>query len=58
MCSHVMSVIFCEVMRCTGMQSHEFVMRCGWLRCHVVWFEVVVGCGNLEGELVIRATKY
>ena len=31
MCSHVMSVICCEVMRC-----HEFVMRCGWLQCHVV----------------------
>ena len=33
-------------MRCNGMGSYEFVMRCGWLRCHVVWFEVVVWCGD------------
>ena len=58
MCSHVMSVTCCEVMRCKGMRSHEFVMICGWLRCHVVWFEVVVWCGELEEELVIRTTKY
>ena len=58
MCSHMMSVICCEVMRCNGMRSHEFVMRCGWLRCHVVWFEVVVWCGELEDELVIRTTKH
>ena len=49
----------CKVMRRNGMRSHEFVMRCGWLRCHVVWFEVVVGCRELEDELVIRTTtKY
>ena len=36
MCSHAMSVICCEVMRRNGMRPHEFVMRCGWLRCHVV----------------------
>ena len=56
--SHVMSVICCEVMRCNGMRSHEFVVRCGWLRCHVVWFEVVVSRGEVEDELVIRTTKY
>ena len=60
MCSHVMSVICCQVMRCNGMRSHEFVMRCGWLRCHVVWFEVVVWCGELENELVVllRTPRY
>ena len=42
MFSDVMSVICCEVMRCSGMRSHELLMRCGWLQCHVVWFEVVV----------------
>ena len=31
-------------------------MRCGWLRCHVVWFEVVVW-GELEDDLVIRTTQ-
>ena len=37
MSSHVMSChLFCEVMRCNGMRSYEFVMHCGWLRCHVV----------------------
>ena len=50
------AVICCEVMRCNGMRSYEFVMRCGWLRCHVVWFEVVVW-GELEDDLVIRATQ-
>ena len=43
-------------MRCNGMRSYEFVMRCGWLRCHVVWFEVVVW-GELEDDLVIRTTQ-
>ena len=43
-------------MRCNGMRSCEFVMRCGWLRCHVVWFEVVVW-GELEDDLVIRTTQ-
>ena len=38
------------------MRSYEFVMRCGWLRCHVVWFEVVVW-GELEDDLVIRTTQ-
>ena len=33
------SVICYEVMRRNGMRSYEFVMRCGWLRWHVVWFE-------------------
>ena len=46
----------CEVMRCNGMRSYEFVMRCGWLRCHGVWFEVVVW-GELEDDLVIRTTQ-
>ena len=45
-------------MRCNGMGSYEFVMRCGWLRCHVVWFEAVVWWGELEDDLVIRTTKY
>ena len=58
MCSHVMSVICCEVMRCNGMPSHEFVMRCGPAaisRC-----EVRSGCVMrlLEDELGIRSTKY
>ena len=48
----------CEMMRCNGMGSYEFVIGCGWLRCHVVWFEVVVWCGELEDDLVIRTTKY
>ena len=57
MCSHVMGVISCQVMQCNGMRSFsEFVMRCGWLRCHVVWFEVVVW-GELEDDLVIRKTQ-
>ena len=56
MCSHVMSITCCEVMRCNGMRSHEFVMRCGWLRCHFVWFEVVILRGEVD-ELVIR-TNY
>ena len=43
-------------MRCNGMRSYEFVMRCGRLRCHVVWFEVVVW-GELEDDLVIRTTQ-
>ena len=43
-------------MRCNGMRSYEFVMRCGWLRCHVVWFEVVVW-DELEDDLVIRTTQ-
>ena len=52
------AVICCEVMRCNGMRSYEFVMRCGcgWLRCHVVWFEVVVW-GELGDDLVIRTTQ-
>ena len=29
------AVICCDAMRCNGMASHGFVMRCGWLRCHV-----------------------
>ena len=58
LCSRVMRVICCEVMRCKEMRSHEFVMRCGRLRCHVVWFEVVVWCGELENILVIRTTQY
>ena len=57
MCSHAMSVICCEVMRRNGMRPHEFVMRCGWLRCHVVWLEVVVR-GEVEDELAIRTTNY
>ncbi len=44
-------------MRRTGMWSYELVMPCGWLWGHVVWFEVVVGCGELEDDVVIRATK-
>ena len=43
-------------MRCNGMRSYEFVMRCGWLRCHVAWFEVVVW-DELEDDLVIRTTQ-
>ena len=31
-------------------------MHCGWLRCHVVWFETVVW-GELEDDLVIRTTQ-
>ena len=31
-------------------------MHCGWLRCHVVWFEMVVR-GELEDDLVIRTTQ-
>ena len=50
------AVICCEVMRRNGMRSYEFVMRCGWLRCHVVWFEVVAW-GELEDDLVIRTTQ-
>ena len=38
------------------MRSYGFVMRCGWLRCHVVWFEVVVW-GELEDDLVIGTTQ-
>ena len=38
------------------MRSSEFVMRRGWLRCHVVWFEWVVW-GELEDDLVIRTTQ-
>ncbi len=30
------AVICCEVMRCNGMGSYEFVVRFGWLWCHVV----------------------
>ena len=43
-------------MRCNGIRSYEFVMRCGWLRCHVVWFEVFVW-GELENNLIIRTTQ-
>ena len=43
-------------MRCNGIRSYEFVMHCGWLRCHVVWFEMVVW-GELEDDLVIRTTQ-
>ena len=43
-------------MRCNGMRSYEFVMHCGWLRCHVVWFEMVAW-GELEDDLVIRTTQ-
>ena len=43
-------------MRCNGMRSYEFVMHCGWLRCHVVWFEMVVW-GELEDDRVIRTTQ-
>ena len=50
------AVICCEVMRCNGMRSSEFVIHCGWLRCHVVWFEMVVW-GELEDDLVIRTTQ-
>ena len=53
-CDELSSVV---KMRCNGMRSYEFVMRCGWLRCHVVWFEVVVW-GELEDDLVIRTTQY
>ena len=58
MCCPLMwwAVICCEVMRCNGMRSYEFVMRCGWLRCHVDRFEVVVW-GELEDDLVIRTTQ-
>ena len=31
-------------------------MRCGWLRCQVVWFEVVVW-GELEDDLVIGSAQ-
>ena len=44
-------------MRCNGMGSYEFLIRPGWLRCHVVWFEVVAW-GDLEDDLVIRTTLY
>ena len=50
------AVICCELMRCNGMRSYEFVMHCGWLRCHVVWFDMVVW-GELEDDLVIRTTQ-
>ena len=38
------------------MRFYEFVMYCGWLRCHVVWFEMVVW-GELADDLVIRTTQ-
>ena len=38
------------------MRSYEFVMHCGWLRCHVVCFEMVVW-GELEDDRVIRTTQ-
>ena len=38
------------------MRSYEFVMHCGWLRCHVVCFEMVVW-GELEDDPVIRTTQ-
>ena len=38
------------------MRSYEFVMHCGWLRCHVAWFEMVAW-GELEDDLVIRTTQ-
>ena len=43
-------------MRCNAMRSYEFVMHCGWLRCHVVWFEMVAR-GELEDDLVIQTTQ-
>ena len=54
MSSHVMS---CHLLWSDAMRSYEFVMHCGWLRCHVVWFEMVVW-GELEDDLVIRTTRY
>ena len=44
------------MMRRNGMRSYEFVMHCGWLRCHVVCFEMVVW-GELEDDRVIRTTQ-
>ena len=57
----------CDVLSCDELSSvvkwcgamgwsYELVMRCGWLRCHVVWFDVVVW-GELEDDLVIRTTQ-
>ena len=43
-------------MRCNGMGSYEFVIRCGWLRCHVVWFEVVVWGELLCTTPVLQST--
>ena len=56
---HVMSshVLSCHLLWSDAMRSYEFVMHCGWLRCHVVWFEMVVW-GELEDDLVIRTTQY
>ena len=51
-------VICCEVTRRNGTGSSQFVMRCGWLRCHVVWFEVAVWCRELEDDLVRTTKKY
>ena len=50
------AVICCEVMRCYETRSYAFVMHCGWLRCHVVWFEMVVW-GELEDDPMIRTTQ-
>ena len=52
------AVICCDAMRCNGMASHGFVMRCGWLRCHVVWFQVTLWCGDLDDNLAIHTTKH
>ena len=46
----------CDVLSCDELSSVVIVMRCGWLRCHVVWFEGVVW-GELEDDLVIRTTQ-
>ena len=51
-------VICCEVTRRNGTGSSQFVMRCGWLRCHVVWFEVAVWCRETEDDLVRTTKKY
>ena len=51
-------VICCEVTRRNGTGSSQFVMRCGWLRCHVAWFEVAVWCRELEDDLVRTTKKY
>ena len=35
-----------------GIGSYELVMP-----CHVVWFEVVVGCDELEDDVVVRTAQ-
>ena len=56
------TAMLCDVLSCDELSSvvkwcgAEFVMRCGWLRCHVVWFEVVVW-GELENDLVMCTTQ-